>query len=192
MILFLPKWISYAVSGDFVCLLFVLFGFFFLSFISTTLHTNVFPGYDQLEACISTNTCRSFRLSIAHMLLPVCRQKPCGSHVRITWHKCPFRRAFVLQPKLPASPKRRSFIFSSKTTCFQKQQQLWNLSYSVLIWIMLQSLHVSTPRNSQAFALCTYKHTVPYETKCCHSFVQPYNQNLLVSPLFYALSSKYA
>lgn len=71
-------------------------------------------------------------------------------------------------------------------------KQLCNLSYSVLIWIMLQmtqSSHVSTPRTSQA--LCSCKHTVPYKTKCCHSLLQPRNQNLLVSPVFRAVYSKY-
>lgn len=83
-----------------VCLGF--FKFFSLPFFyNVTLHTNVFPGHDQWETHISTNTCRHVCLSMAHMLLLVCSQKPSGSHVRIMSHTCPFRRAFVLQPKLP-------------------------------------------------------------------------------------------
>lgn len=78
----------------------VLVGILFFSFLSATLHTSVFPGYDQLEAHISINTCGCLCLSRAHMLLLVCSQKPPGSCVRVTLHKCPFRRAFVLQPKL--------------------------------------------------------------------------------------------
>lgn len=103
----------------------VLVGILFFSFLSATLDTSVFPGYDQLEAHISINTWKFMFVKGPHVAAGVQPETPwllCQGYVT----QMPLQESFCSPAKteLDSVPNWGLSFFSSKPTCFQNNSVL--------------------------------------------------------------------